>query len=432
MIKYLILCLGLLTKYALAQQSVNLQEVIKRALSQNNELQAINGNIEVNRLLNNPGSAGFTPTISLNGGLSGSLLNSYQEFSNNSNQDRTGALSNGLNASLNADWVVYDGGKMFAVKKRLDAQTAVSGLSAKEFAQQLVADVMIAYYDLIRLQEALRFAIFNLDLAKERFSLVSLRLSAGADSKVDYLLSKSEVSRAEGVVLQTKIQLASANAKLSHLIGDKLIQEYIATDSMVIAPKEDLESLRKRLIANNLTILKYKSQNLVLANQVREAASLKLPQIQFSSAYVFNRSQSQAGFLTMNRQNGLNAGLILRWNLYNGGRLNNQYKAVSIQLSNNEWLMKEAIVLAESQLWFYLKNFQLGNELLNIEKSALNDCKELVSISNKRLASGKSTFIESIETQRILEETQNRYIFALFNLKVSEINLLKLTGGLLN
>ncbi len=94
--------------------------------------------------------------------------------------------------------------------------------------------------------------------------------------------------------------------------------------------------------------------------------------------------------------------------------------------------MKEAIVLAESQLWFYLKNFQFGNELLNIERSALNDSQELVAIANRRLAIGKSTFIESIETQRILEESQNRFILALFNLKVSEINLLKLTGGLIN
>jgi len=432
MIKYLVVWMGLLSECALAQQKIDLQTVINRALNNNNALQAIYGNVEASRLMNNVGSAGFTPTISLNGGMSGSVLNSYQEFSNNTNQDRTGAFSNGMNASLNADWVVYDGGKMFAVKRRLNAQTAVSNLSAKEYAQQLVADVMMAYYDLIRLQEVLRFAYFNLDLAKQRFDLIAVRWNAGADSRVEYLMSKSEWNRAEGVVLQTKIQLASASAKLSQLMGDKSIQEYVATDSIVVSPKEDFDLLKKRLIDNNFSILKSKSQNLILAEQVREAASLKLPQIQVSGAYVFNRSQSQAGFLTMNRQNGINAGFTLRWNLFSGGHLQNQQKAMSVQFTNNEWLMKEAIVLAESQLWFYLKNFQFGNDLLNIERSALNDSQELVNIANRRLAIGKSTFIENIETQRILEESQNRYILALFNLKVSEINLLKLTGGLIN
>ncbi len=414
-----------------AQQPISAEELVKRVLSANAGIQSSNGLVEINRLLNNPGSAGLTPTVSLNGGLSGSVLNSYQEFSNNTNQDRNGAASNGLSGSINADWLIYDGGKMFAVKRRLTAQTATAVLIAKEQTNAIVAEALLKYYDLVRLQTVLRFAQFNLDLSKERFKLVSLRLTSGSDSRVEWLLCKTEVSRAESVVLQTKMLMAETSSKLGALMGEVTPKDYVATDSITIKTNSDLDVLRKHMIANNFTLLKFKSQNLILAEQVKEATALRLPQIQIGGAYVYNRSQSQAGFLTMNRQSGLNMALTAKWNLYSGGRLSNSTKAMEIQLQNNEWLYKEATNQAESQLWFYFRNFEFGRLLLEGEASSVKDCEELVNIALQRYTLGKSSLLENIETQKILEEAQSRYISALYNLKASEINLLRVTGMLI-
>jgi outer membrane protein TolC len=411
-----------------AQQAISAEEVVKRVLTSNSGLQSINGNTQVNMLLNNPGAAGLTPTVSLNGSLSGAVLNSYQEFSNNTNQDRNGAASNGLSASINADWLVYDGGKMFAVKRRLAAQTATAVLLAKEQAIALVSEALLNYYELVRLQTALKYVLFNLDLAKERFKLVTVRLNTGADSKVEWLLSKNEVSRAEGSVLQVKIQMANTSAKLSALMGEMSGREFIATDSLTTKTYTDIDALRKQMVANNLTLLKVKSQNLILSEQIKEATALRLPQVQMGGAYVFNRSQSQAGFLTMNRQTGLNVALIARWNLYSGGRLQQNSRAMELQLKNNEWLYKEATAQAEALLWLHFRNYELGRILLEGERQSVSDCEELVKIAWQRYSIGKSQLLENIETQRILEEAQSRYITALYNLKVSEINLMKVTG----
>ena len=53
-----------------------------------------------------------------------------------------------------------------------------------------------------------------------------------------------------------------------------------------------------------------------------------------------------------------------------------------------------------------------------------------MKIAMQRYSLGKSQLLENIETQKILEEAQSRYINALYNLKVSEINLMKLAGVL--
>ena len=428
--QFFTLVLTLLAGLSQAQQAISSEELVKRVLSNNAGLQSVNGNTKVNVLLNNPGAAGLTPTLSVNGGVSGAILNSYQEFSNNTNQDRNGAASNGLTASLNADWVVYDGGKMFAVKRRLAAQTATATLLAKEQAVALVADVLLNYYELVRLQTNLRFVQFNLDLANERLKLVNVRLNAGADSRVEWLLSRNEVSRAESSVLQIKIQIANTSAKLCSLMGETSTRELVATDSLSTNTYTDLEALRKQMVANNFTLLRVKSQNLILAEQIKEASALRLPQVQVGGAYVFNRSQSQAGFLTMNRQTGLNVALTARWNLYTGGKLKQNTRAMELLLSNNDWLYKEATAQADAFLWLHFRNFELGKLLLQGERQSVTDCEELVKIAMQRYSLGKSQLLENIETQKILEEAQSRYINALYNLKVSEINLMKLAGVL--
>ena len=74
---------------------------------------------------NNIGNAGLSPTISLNSALNASSLNSYQEFNSGAIQERAGAKTNNLNATINANWTIFDGLKMFAVKKRLSLTASI-------------------------------------------------------------------------------------------------------------------------------------------------------------------------------------------------------------------------------------------------------------------------------------------------------------------
>lgn len=75
----------------------------------------------------------------------------------------------------------------------------------------------------------------------------------------------------------------------------------------------------------------------------------------------------------------------------------------------------------------YLRNKQI----VELEKRNLADSKELITVSLERYKIGKSNLLETIETQKNLEDAQVRFIQALYNMKLAETDLLKSNGLLI-
>jgi outer membrane protein TolC len=59
------------------------------------------------------------------------------------------------------------------------------------------------------------------------------------------------------------------------------------------------------------------------------------------------------------------------------------------------------------------------------------DSKEVLNVSLERYKIGKSNLLETIETQKNLEDAQSRYIEALYSIKIAEAELLRANGSLI-
>ena len=102
-----------------SQSVLTIEEAIKTGLEKNHSVLMVKNEQEITKLQNNFGNAGMSPTVSINANLNLANINSYQEFSTGVIQERNGAQSNNTGASVNVGWMIFDGLKMFAVKKRL-------------------------------------------------------------------------------------------------------------------------------------------------------------------------------------------------------------------------------------------------------------------------------------------------------------------------
>jgi outer membrane protein TolC len=69
--------------------------------------------------------------------------------------------------------------------------------------------------------------------------------------------------------------------------------------------------------------------------------------------------------------------------------------------------------------------------LADFESQSLADAREVQFISLERYRVGKGTLLETIETQKNLEDAQSRYINALYGIKLAEIELLLTNGNLI-
>lgn len=413
-----------------AQSVLTIEDAIKTGLEKNYAVLMVKNEQEIAKLQNNFGNAGMSPTVSVNGNLSLANINSYQEFSTGVIQERNGAQSNNAGASVNVGWMIFDGLKMFAVKKRLGLNEQLSAIELKQQMENTVYEIVTAYYSVVKTNELIKAAKQNLSIYEERKKIAKLKYEIGSDSKVDVLLSQSNENKAKSTIVQLELQLLNAKTKLNSLLNKPVDTDFITTDSIVVNYNLNIEDLKKEVSKSNSSILISKQNESIISQSIKEARSANLPFVQLNGAYNFTRAQSQAGFVFLNRQAGLNAGVTAGWLLFNGTKNSKLVKERNILFLNQRYLTEQTQLQVDAQVYNSYKTYLLNKSIAELEKQNLEDSREVLNVSIERYKVGKANLLETIETQKNLEDAQIRYIEALYAIKLAETDLLRANGSL--
>ena len=427
--KIIVLFVGL-SSGLYAQSILTIEEAIKIGLEKNYSVLIVKNEQEIAKLQNNFGNAGMSPTVSVNANLSLANINSYQEFSTGVTQERNGAQSNNTGASVNVGWMIFDGLKMFAVKKRLGLNEQLTAIELKQQMENTVYEIVSAYYSVVKINELIKAAKQNLSIYEERKKLAKLKYEIGSDSKVDVLLSQSNENKAKSAIVQLELQLLNAKTKLNTLLNKPVDSDFTTTDSIMVNYNPNIDELKKEVSKSNSSILISKQNESIISQSIKEARSANLPFVQLNGAYNFTRSQSQAGFVFLNRQAGLNAGVTAGWLLFNGTKNSKLVKERNILFLNQRYMTEQTQLQVDAQVYNSYKTYLLNKSIVELEKQNLMDSKEVLDVSIERYKVGKSNLLETIETQKNLEDAQVRYIEALYAIKLAETDLLRANGSL--
>jgi outer membrane protein len=417
-------------KVGSGQSLLTIDDAIKTGLEKNYSVLIVKNQQEIAKAQNNFGNAGMSPTVTLNAGLNAANLNSHQEFNTGVVQDKTGASSNNLAASVNVNWTIFDGLRMFAIKKRLGLNEGLSAIQLKQQMENTVYDIIAAYYDIVRINELIKAARQNLSIYEEREKIAKLKLEIGSDSKVDLLLTQSDANKARSSILQLELQMLNAKTKLNLLVNKSAGTEFTTSDSIVVNYDPQIDELKKSVLKSNSTFLISKQNELISAQSIKEARAANLPFIQLNGAYNFTRAQSQAGIVFLNQQAGLNGGITASWLLFNGTRNSKLVKERNLLFLNQKYYTEQIQLEVDAQVYTSYKSFVLNKQIVELERRNLADARDVLTISLERYRIGKSNLLETIETQKNLEDAQTRYIEALYNIKLAEAELLRTNGTL--
>ena len=428
--KYVLLFFGF-SSGIFSQSVLTIDDAIKIGLEKNYSVLIVKNEKEIAKTQNNFGNAGMSPVVSLNANLNLANVNSHQEFNTGVVQDRNGAQSNNTGASANVAWMVFDGLKMFAIKKRLNQNEQLSTLELKQQMENTVYEIISAYYSIVKINELIKAAKQNLTIYQERKKIAQIKFEIGSDSKVDVLLSQSNENKAKSAILQFDLQLINAKTILNNLLSKSVDEDFLTTDSIIINYNPTIEELKKSVLKSNSNILISKQNELIVSQTIKEARSANLPFVQFNAAYVFNRSQNQAGIVFLNQQAGFNTGLTAGWLLFNGTKNSKLVKERNILYLNQRYTTELIQQQIDGQVYNSYKSFQLNKTIVELEFQNLRDSKEVLNVSLERYKIGKSNLLETIETQKNLEDAQTRYIEALYSIKMAEAELLRANGSLI-
>ncbi|MES2132809.1 MAG: TolC family protein [Bacteroidota bacterium] len=425
-----IITIAFVSSTAFSQSILTVDDAIKMGLGKNFNVLIAKNNQEIAKVQNNIGAAGMSPSVTVNGNLNLATLNSHQEFNTGVVQDKNGAQSNTSGASINAYWTIFDGLRMFAIKKRLNENEQLSAVYLKQQMENTTYDIIAAYYNIVKTDALIKAAKQNLEIYEERKKIAQLKLQIGSDSKVDLLLSQSDYNKAKSSIIQLELDLLNAKTQLNQLISQPIDTDFKTTDSIIVNYNPTYEDLKKSSISTNSAIQISKQSELIAQQRIKEYRANNLPLIQLNGSYTFLRSQSQAGIVFLNRQTGLNGGVTASWLLFNGMKNQKLIKEANLVTLNQRYITQQTEQLVDASVFVNFKSFQMNKQIVDLETQNLADSKQVQVVSLERYKIGKASLLETIETQKNLEDAQVRYINALYAIKLAETELLRTNGAL--
>ncbi|MCX7714094.1 MAG: TolC family protein, partial [Chthoniobacterales bacterium] len=137
---------------------------------------------------------------------------------------------------------------------------------------------------------------------------------------------------------------------------------------------------------------------------------------------------SQAGFIASNQNLGLNYGFNFSFNLFNGFNSVREYENSQIEMLNSEIKLEQIKNNVNAQILKFYEAYSASLKLIELEKENLEIAKENVDIAIERYRLGVLTPLELREAQKTYIDAESRLISALYQAKVAEVNLLKLSA----
>lgn len=429
----LLLC-GVLTAHA--QQVLTLEQAIDLGLRNNYDIRLAKNDAEV--AANDFAYANFAFLPTLNGSASKSWTTSAinQELANGSKRDTSGIKNQNLAASINLNWTLFDGLKMFATRQRIENIKVLGELNTKNQIVNTMAAIINGYYNIAQQKQQLRALTEQMSISEERVKLSDAKFQTGLAPKTDWLQAKVDYNAQRAAHLRQQTLIVQAKAQLNQLMGAPATSvQYDVQDSIPVNLNLVYGNLQEGIDSVN-TDIKVVQQNIRISElALKERKGELFPVISFNSAYNFTRSRSNAAtnqFSTVFNQNkGLNYGFSATVPIFNGFNKQREIKAAKLDIAYQQISLENQRSIVNLTLNNAFKDYEYFKEALALEEENLELAKENVMVALERFRQGVSTTLELKEAQQSLEDSYNRLIQARYNTKLAETELLRLRGDLL-
>jgi outer membrane protein TolC len=295
-----------------------------------------------------------------------------------------------------------------------------------------VADIIKYYYDIVRQKHNYNVTLESVAISEQRLKITEEKFSVGSASKLEVLSAKVDLNTDRSNLLNQEVVLNGLKVSLNTLLGRKTSEEFDVDDHFEILTGLNYDLLLEQAYKNNVDVLQSEKSKNVSSYDVGIYRAEYMPRFMLSSGYTYSNALSDAGFFKSNKTYGYNYGLSLSWNLFNGFATTLQYQNALINLDKSEIKLQQTKAIVESNLITAFKNYEKNNEILALETENVSVAKENLDLAMEQIRLGSISPIEFRDVQKNYITAQSRLSSAQFNAKISERDLLKQSGGLVN
>jgi outer membrane protein TolC len=415
-----------------AQRILTLEEAIANALQKNYDIILSRNDSTVAAIDYSYRNAVFIPRLNATAGVIWNNNNQKQTLSDGTKRDKTGLKSNNINSQLALNWVLFDGLKMFITRDRVEQLVEFGELEIKNQVVNTVASIINNYYAIVRQKQQLRAILEQMSVDSERVRLSQYRLDIGVGVKPELLQSKIDLNAQKAAQLQQQALIEQLKEQLNQAMGLPQFTAYDVVETIDIDRNISLAEVMASAEKNNPTIL-MAMKNIDIANLVlRERKAERFPVISFNSAYNFNRTTNQAVLNTFstlfNQVHGYNYGFTATIPIINNLNTRREIRQAKWSINYQNIVYESQRSLTTLNVVNAFQNYEQQKKALALEEENILLARENLDIVFQTYKLGAATLLQLIVVQNSLADAENRLIEARYNAKVSETELMRLSG----
>ncbi len=428
---FILLC----TLPATAQNKLTVEQAIAATLENNFDIQLLRNDSSAYALDKSYARAAFLPRLNATTGLVYNNNSQKQRLADGSKRESNGIRSNNISGSVQLNWTLFDGLKMFATRDKLNEFVKLGELNIRNQMVASVASVINNYYNIVRQKQQLRAIEEQMGINEERVKVAEKKLSVGLGAKPELLQGKVDLNAQKAARLNQLTLIEQLKEQLNQLMNVALNTRYEVSDSITFTGNIVLGHLMSAVEATNPQLLLTKKNIDISKITLRERKAERYPVLTFNSAYNYSKTNNKTvinPFTPLfNRNNGFNYGIGITIPILNGFNTRRliQQAQLDIDYLNISYQNQKAQI--DLGITNAFKDYELQKKTLALEEENIILAKENVFISLERLRLGISTYLELRETQKSLEQAYDRLIAARYNTKLAETELLRLKGDLI-
>jgi outer membrane protein len=412
------------------QKILTVEDAVTIALKNNFDILVSRNDADIARVNNTPGNAGMLPSLQMTGnGTYGK--NNVQQTTNSGVKNSYPTLTtSSFNAGAELSWTLFDGGKMFVTKNKLNEIENLGEIQFKDRVLQTLYNVIAAYYDIVRQNQELISINEVINYNLERVKIAETGFNAGSLLKTDLLQAKIDLNVNMENAISQQFIIDEAKRTLNGLLSQNANDVIEVSDSIPLNYSPDLIELQQKLNSLNTNILSYQKQIDIARLSLKEFNRSLLPKINLSTGYSFSHTTNSAGTFLQNNSTGPQIAGSIVIPLYSSGENKRKINTAKIQLQSTEYDLQNVKLFMNSELLNALAEFDYQRKLIKIEMENNELSKENIEISMQRLKLGQATSLEVHLAQDNYVQSGTRLINFQYNLKIAEIKLKQLIASL--
>ena len=412
-----------------AQKVLSLQEAVSLALEHSLEIKLGKNNVESNAILNDYGIAGGLPVVAATLSDNEQITSINQKLNTGVSIQRDAAAANNFAAGITGSILLYNGNRVLATKSRLAVLVKQSAQKLNAQIQNVLANVMVAYFDIVRQQSYLSTIEKSIDASLQQLQIVQTRQSVGLANNADLFQAQIDLNALQQAKQSQLLVITQAKTVLSSRLNFSVDSTIEIKDSIVMDTTIQLQAVLNNL-NKNTDLLAAADQIAINQSIAKETAALRYPSLRATTGFNFVRNNAAAGQLLLNQNYGPFVGLSVGIPIYNGSVFKRQQKVATIEVQNAQLNLQ---ILQRNFTQQVLNTFQAytsSQQQWQSEKKNYILSNQLLSLVLQRFQLKQATIVEVKNAQQSFEASGFRLVNLQYAAKTAEIELKRLSNQL--